>query len=506
MEFTELIKIKQIKNVRCLLDVFSEVPEGPGVVIVSAHVLCYESGSLKFQVLHKMIQSVIQEKSASTQECTQCTVYCKDFRCITLYIEQKLDCDLLVETLNLLSNLDNIELTLPFYCKPKSKEEVYESYDEHLELEWLEFPPSGWTISRANSNFQITEWYSEILVIPAGWEDVMLKLAECRVEERVPRPTYMYTHSTRGKCMVITVGDLQVANSLQYKITDKDYRDIDCMYMKSVLDCSGVATIVTESHFKDKLKKRDYDGWDQLKLNVPTEDLKSCIGEMNRRDSWTHGNKKWLDMVWFMLCTTNTLLSRIVEDGSSILLEVYPRILSSLLQICLESRYRTSYGFITCVLRKEWLHAGYKFHTNSLENSCAEFLLFLHCVRQLTLWFPALFQFSEDLLITLHAAVNASRYGDFLCDSPRERDTLRIPQRTECFWEEVFARIPPPPSYINPAYKPLSGVIKPRVGAPESVLGWGRVFLKHAALDREVEEVVRRRGELYLQWKSVVVE
>ena len=53
--------------------------------------------------------------------------------------------------------------------------------------------------------------------------------------------------------MVITVGDLQEANSLQYKITDKDYRDIDCMYMKSVLDCSGVATIVTESHFKGKI-------------------------------------------------------------------------------------------------------------------------------------------------------------------------------------------------------------------------------------------------------------
>ena len=83
---------------------------------------------------------------------------------------------------------------------------------------------------------------------------------------------------------------------------------------------------------------------------------------------------------------------------------------------------------------------------------------------------------------------------------------MRIPQRTESFWEEVFARVPPPPSYINPAYKPLSGIIKPRVGAPESVVGWGRVFLKHAVLDREVEEVVRRRAKLYLQWKSVVVE
>ena len=47
MEFTELIKIKQIRNVMCMLDVFNEQAEGPGVVIVSAHVLCYESGPLK---------------------------------------------------------------------------------------------------------------------------------------------------------------------------------------------------------------------------------------------------------------------------------------------------------------------------------------------------------------------------------------------------------------------------------------------------------------------------
>ena len=51
MEFTELIKIKLIRNVECLLDVFSSKPEGPGVIIVSAHVLCYESTSVKVSFL-----------------------------------------------------------------------------------------------------------------------------------------------------------------------------------------------------------------------------------------------------------------------------------------------------------------------------------------------------------------------------------------------------------------------------------------------------------------------
>ena len=50
--------------------------------------------------------------------------------------------------------------------------------------------------------------------------------------------------------MLITAGDLIEANSLQYKITDKEYREYDCLYMKSVLECSGLATIVTASNFK----------------------------------------------------------------------------------------------------------------------------------------------------------------------------------------------------------------------------------------------------------------
>ena len=38
-----MIKIKRVENVQCLLDVFQTEPHGPGVVSLSAHVLCFES-------------------------------------------------------------------------------------------------------------------------------------------------------------------------------------------------------------------------------------------------------------------------------------------------------------------------------------------------------------------------------------------------------------------------------------------------------------------------------
>lgn len=182
------------------------------------------------------------------------------------------------------------------------------------------------------------------------------------------------------------------------------------------------------------------------------------------------------------------------------LLEVQPRVLSSLVQLCLESRYRTTYGFVTCLLRKEWLHAGYPFQTHSDEDSCAEFLLFLHATRQMIIWFPTAFQYSEDLLISLHSTANSSRFGDFLCDSPAQRAALNVPTRTQSFLESVFEN--QPPAFFNPVYKPVNGVIRPKVWVPESVQGWGRVFLKHVSLDQEVEMLASRRRDLYARKRA----
>ena len=51
MEFTDLIKIKKIENVKCLLDLFQELPYGPGVLTVSAHVLCFESRNSRVGII-----------------------------------------------------------------------------------------------------------------------------------------------------------------------------------------------------------------------------------------------------------------------------------------------------------------------------------------------------------------------------------------------------------------------------------------------------------------------
>ena len=63
----------------------------------------------------------------------------------------------------------------------------------------------------------------------------------------------------------------------------------------------------------DKLNKREYEKWQHLKLNVPADALKFYIAEMTKKGTWVSGNKKWLDLVWFFLCSTDVLITNITE-------------------------------------------------------------------------------------------------------------------------------------------------------------------------------------------------
>ncbi|CAJ0834733.1 17485_t:CDS:2, partial [Entrophospora sp. SA101] len=66
------------------------------------------------------------------------------------------------------------------------------------------------------------------------------------------------------------------------------------------------------------------------------------------------------------------------------------------------------------------------------------FLLFLTCVHHLLEQFPASFEFNDFLLLCLaRAAAGNSPFGDFLCNSELERETIRLRERTRSIWSWV---------------------------------------------------------------------
>ena len=53
--------------------------------------------------------------------------------------------------------------------------------------------------------------------------------------------------------MLITAGMPVENKAMQYKLLDKDYKELDMLYMAHAMKCTGRALIVTEHQLKGKV-------------------------------------------------------------------------------------------------------------------------------------------------------------------------------------------------------------------------------------------------------------
>lgn len=157
--------------------------------------------------------------------------------------------------------------------------------------------------------------------------------------------------------------------------------------------------------------------------------------------------------------------------------------LTSLSMILLDPFYRTIRGFEVLV-EKEWLSFGHRFAQRTgheprrMANAADQerspvFLQFVDCVYQLTRLAPCSFEFNELLLNDMMDAVFSCHFGTFLGDSDRDREDLRVKERTESFWSHVNLRQEKLELYRNAFYDPSADppVILPAI-LPGSIALW----------------------------------
>jgi myotubularin-related protein 1/2 len=132
--------------------------------------------------------------------------------------------------------------------------------------------------------------------------------------------------------------------------------------------------------------------------------------------------------------------------------------LCSLVQICMDSHYRSLRGFAQ-VIEKDWVSFGHQFevrlaHSNpnlADDKRSPIFIQFLDCVYQLVLQFPTHFEFNSILLHDLAHFAFSGRFGTFMCNSMKERATLNLFNKTSSVWSYVFENLD---TYTNPYYQP----------------------------------------------------
>jgi Myotubularin-like phosphatase domain len=135
-----------------------------------------------------------------------------------------------------------------------------------------------------------------------------------------------------------------------------------------------------------------------------------------------------------------------------------------LAQLLLDPYYRTMAGF-SCLVEKDFMSFGHPFHTrcghgegrDGAGNAAAGssgvgstldegqispiFMQFLDCVFQLVRLYPECFEFNTKYLLCLSEHVYSCRFGNFLCDTERERELVAgIRQRTHSIWDYLDNR------------------------------------------------------------------
>ncbi|KAM7532315.1 hypothetical protein LguiB_035725 [Lonicera macranthoides] len=200
----------------------------------------------------------------------------------------------------------------------------------------------------------------------------------------------------------------------------------------------------------------------------------------------TLGDSGWLIHIQNVLAGSAWIAARVALESASVLVHCsdgWDRTtqLVSLASLLLDPYYRTFKGF-QALVEKDWLAFGHPFsdraglptlsgsgnmplelsrqsstgsfqsspsrqssgsftsqtpvssHAHSSNNSSPIFLQWVDCVSQLLRMYPRAFEFSSAFLVDFTDSVLSCRFGNFLCNSEKEREQSGVSDSCGCLW------------------------------------------------------------------------
>merc|ERR1712244_179998 len=111
------------------------------------------------------------------------------------------------------------------------------------------------------------------------------------------------------------------------------------------------------------------------------------------------------------------------------------------------------------------------------------FLQFLDCCFQVMMQFPWAFDFTQDLLLEFAMHSNSGRFGDFFCNSIKERDAQELWLKTPSLFKHLSS-LQKLGRFRNNDYIPTKTVLRPRYAVRDMIL-WDEVYCRFTMHDKD---------------------
>uniref|UniRef100_A0A8C3G938 Myotubularin related protein 6 n=1 Tax=Cyclopterus lumpus TaxID=8103 RepID=A0A8C3G938_CYCLU len=485
----EHIRTPKVEQVR-LLDRFSNKFTNGTLYLTATHLIFVESSSnnstsaaQEIWILHHHIASV--EKLSLTTTGCPLVIQCRNFRLVHFVVQRERDChDIYSSLLRLLRPVSYQEL-YAFSYNPKQndqqREEGWQIIDLGAEFERMGVPCDQWQLTNVNRDYKVCETYPRDLYVPiTASKPIIVGSSKFRSKGRFPVLTYFYQEKKAAVCrcsqplsgfsarcledesmlqaiskanhnsrFVYVMDTRPKLNALANRAAGKGYENED-NYSNIRFQFVGIENIHVMRTSLQKLL--EVIGTRSLSMSDHLVGLESC--------GWLRHIKAVIDAAIF-------LSKAVTVEGASVLVHCsdgWDRTsqVCSLGALLMDPYYRTIKGFMV-LIEKDWISFGHKFADSvytiystwcdQLDGDPKEvspiFTQFLEGVWQLTEQFPQAFEFSEWFLLQIHEHVHSCQYGNFLGNNQRQREDLRMRERTHSLWAYLMSE---KQNYLNPFY------------------------------------------------------
>ncbi|MXQ84240.1 hypothetical protein E5288_WYG014179 [Bos mutus] len=475
----EHIRTPKVENVR-LVDRISSKKAALGTLYLTAtHVIFVETAPdtrKETWILHSQIATI--EKQATTATGCPLLIRCKNFQLLQLIIPQERDChDVYISLIRLARPVKYEEL----YCfsfNPKLDREEREQGWMLIELseeyKRMGLPNEYWQLSDVNREYRICDSYPTELYVPkSATAHIIAGSSKFRSRRRFPALSYYYKDNHASICRssqplsgfsARCLEDEQMLQAIRKANPGSDFLYVVDTRPKLNAMANRAAGKGYENEDNYSNIKFQFIGIENIHVmrNSLQKMLEVCeLKSPSMSDFlWGLENSGWLRHIKAIMDAGIFIAKAVSEEGASVLVHCsdgWDRTaqVCSVASLLLEPHYRTLKGFMV-LIEKDWISFGHKFthRYGNLDGDPREISpvidQFLECVWQLMEQFPCAFEFNERFLIHIQHHIYSCQFGNFLCNSQKERQELKIQDRTYSLWAHLWKNRA---DYLNPLFR-----------------------------------------------------